>query len=123
MAKKRGWDGFVPFNQQGDLLSYAVRGKPERIYDRQRKQYIEQTVEWRPRYEFEATLTYEKCDKGIRSAYRLIFKDEETGSLYPMFISELKHTLQNAIVNGDKFTGQWTFRKQGQNFSICHVRD
>jgi len=124
MSKKRrssGWDGQVPFDQQGDLLSYG-KIVPKEVYDRKQKKWMPLHIEWRPKYEFEAVLTYLKPERG-RFGQRLIFEDEETGCLYPMFISELKYTLQNAIVNGDKFSGRWTFRKQGQSFSVCHARD
>ncbi len=116
MAKKKTYQ--IPFDDEGNLMSY-----PSRTYVLDRATNTRQSVgpNLRDNYEFEATLTYAGFDNGIRSAHRVIWRDEE-GHTYPMFISRLGEALETHGMDGNTMTGRWTFMKQGQNFSIRAVK-
>ena len=116
MATKKQ-DYQIPFDDEGNLMSY-----PSQLYKRDEdgNQRL-WAPNFRTNYEFEATLTYDGYDNGIRSAHRVIWKDEE-GHTYPMFISQLAHALETHGMVGTTMPGLWTVMKQGQNFSICAVK-
>ena len=116
MAKQQDYQ--IPFDPDGNLMSY-----PRRTYVKD-----EDTGERRPvpprmvdNYEFEATMTYHGFDNGIRSAHRIIWRDEE-GHTYPMFISRFGEALEAHGMQGNQMTGRWTFMKQGENYSLRAVK-
>lgn len=112
MPRKKDTDYLIPFDDDGNLMSYPA------------KRYSRNGI-WVPtmkeNYVFEATLTYAGFDNGIRSAHRVIWKDSE-GHTYPMFISQLGPALETHGMQGNTMTGRWTFMKQGENYSIRAVK-
>lgn len=115
MAKKKDYQ--IPFDDDGNLMSY-----PSKKFPRDENGNVRTWVpNMRDNYEFVATLTYDGFDNGVRSAHRVIWKDEE-GHTYPMFISRLGEALETHGMDGNTMTGRWTFMKQGQNYSIRAVK-
>ena len=110
MAKKYKPKWKVPFTADGNMLGFPKNYTEGRRRAEERENYI-----------FEATLRLLFFDSGDRSARRLWFEDKEEEHRYCMFISELKGALLNCDVNGTEFEGKWTFRKQGQEYSIVAV--
>ncbi len=116
MAKKKTYQ--IPFDDEGNLMSY-----PSREYKRDPDTGAQRmwVPNLRDNFEFVATMTYHGFDNGIRSAHRIIWKDEE-GRTYPMFISRFGEALEAHGMDGSTMTGRWTFMKQGQNFSLRAVK-
>ena len=106
----------IPFDDNGSLMSYPLR-KYVRDADGNSRIWVPNL---RDNYEFEATMTYHGFDNGIRSAHRIIWRDDE-GHTYPMFISRFGEALEAHGMQGKTMTGWWTFMKQGENFSLRAV--
>ena len=73
--------------------------------------------EWRPNDPIVMTLQLESTKRGQSAAY-FIWKDLETGSKWPMFISSLRDLLLAADVLRGQVTGVWNVTKNGQNYGI-----
>jgi len=116
MTKKKK-DYQIPFDDQGNLLSYPERSC---VRDLETGKTRVSDVYLRDNYVFKATMTYHDFDNGYRSAHRIIWMDEE-GHTYPMFISRFGEALQIQGMYGNQMMGWWTFVKQGQNYSIRAV--
>lgn len=80
-------------------------------------------TEWRPNNPFEAALTLEGQQRGRSAAY-FLWRDEDTNTRYPMFISSMVDCLQNfAVIEGSTDIASWIVVKRGQNYGIELYRD
>ena len=73
--------------------------------------------DWRPNFEFDATLQLDTYVRG-RSASRLVWKDVATRVEYEMFISDAIKVLKKGLEPGGIITGKWIFCKKGANYGL-----
>ena len=91
----------IPFDTKGNMREYAGYGE----------------TEWRDNVPFLATMQVVDYERG-RSAVRVIVKDKETGSLYPMFISDFVGAVCTNVFYNGAVVGQWVGAKKGQNYGL-----
>lgn len=74
-------------------------------------------VEWKDNYEFTCQLMYKTFERGRSAAYT-VWEDED-GLRYYMSLSVVDEVLRNvSIIEGWTEECNWTFRKQGDIYSI-----
>lgn len=79
--------------------------------------YPRHSSEWRPNAPFKAALRIVGTERG-QSAARFIAEDTETGTRYPMFMTELLAVVQTATFEQGVVPGVWVGCKRGANYGI-----
>ncbi len=75
--------------------------------------------EWRDNEPFLATLRLEGIERG-RSAARFVWQREDTGSTFPMFMTDmLALAKSDAGISSGIAEGWWIVMKRGQNYGIA----
>ena len=94
----------IPFYENGDMARYADVGWAKII--------------WKDNYKFSCILKYETYERG-RSAICFVFTDMHKIRYY-MSVSVFDKLLLSEYTIVDRYTPciEWTFVKQGQNYSI-----
>lgn len=57
-----------------------------------------------------------------RSAAQINWRDEETGNVYPMFLSDVFAMLKDADMKDGLITGYWKFVKKGSNYGVVYSK-
>lgn len=102
-----GWNKMVPYDEKGNMMSYAVEGDSPQNYYRAKGG-------WKPAEKFSAKLTYRGCYRG-RSATVFTFEDEK-GHSYPMFLSGFDMVVR-LMVKG-VVAGVFVPVKRGSNYGL-----
>jgi hypothetical protein len=76
-------------------------------------------IDWRDNYTFTDTLEFVSYFRSGSTA-GAYWKDNASRKYY-MFLGELFRIMPNVTIFSGAITGTWTFRKQGQKYSICMV--
>jgi len=99
------WNRKAPFNEKGELLSYAGYGGFR----------APSNTHWHDADEiFKARMTFIKFSRG-RSSALAHFRDEE-GRRWPMFLSEAAEVFKCSL---DGFiNAEWKITKKGSNYSL-----
>jgi hypothetical protein len=114
MAKRKEWR--APLGIRGNLLAYPettgswVDGK----WVNDEIQTVSRDTTW------DLTLTFDSFDKGIRSAYRFIGRDEKDRK-WPMSIARYIEMAKQVVIDRCKVSGSFGIVKQGQNFSLVYL--
>lgn len=74
-------------------------------------------TDWRPNEPFEATFELIGQSRG-RSSALFNWRDVESGTEYPMFMSSLLDLIQNSNLLDGKVSGWWIAVKKGANYGI-----
>jgi hypothetical protein len=93
----------IPFNETGEMLSWAPPG--HEIF--------------KENFEFKATMRVIGIQRG-RSAAKYILKSG--GKSYTMFMSEMLDMIKATTISTGIVGGLWTFCKRGTNYSLRFVR-
>ncbi len=113
MTKKKIFTGLVPFDAEGNQLTYALPPSPYNS-----KYY--QADKWEPNFVFEDTLVYDGYFRG-RSAAHFHFRRKSTGTRVTFFISDFDDAMLHTA--GGSLTGKFTFKKGGQNYGCRMIID
>jgi hypothetical protein len=100
--KKSKWDRRVPFDANGDMVSF-VRDPAVK--------------EWRDAEPFEAEIEFLDFDYRYHNRPRALVRNKADGKIYRMAIGELGRALQGSVLPWKA----WTFGKRGQNFTLKAV--
>ncbi|MFD8650692.1 hypothetical protein [Streptomyces mirabilis] len=93
----------VPFSASGNLLGYV--------------RYEDDASEWRLNNPFAATLRLHDIKRSVSSA-RFIWRDEVTGTLYPMLLPDMIDLFTTATVSLGVTKGWWIVGQRGKNYGI-----
>ncbi|MEV7675174.1 hypothetical protein [Streptomyces sp. NPDC088752] len=93
----------VPFSASGNLLGYV--------------RYEDDAAEWRDNVTFHATLRIHEIKRSISSC-RVIWRDENEGTLYPMLLPELGDLLTAGTTSLGVTKGWWIVGQRGKNYGI-----
>ncbi len=96
----------VPFDASGNMLTFASSWTVK---------------EWRDNYVFRDTLRYVQSLAG-RSSMAMQFVSVTTGKKYSMFWRYFDKVIRlDCLEQGPTLTCDWTFTKQGSNYSIVPI--
>ena len=90
----------IPFDDQGNMLSYPESWKP---------------IEWKENTVFFDTLKYDSFGRG-RSAVHIYMVSNTDGRKYTMFMKDFDAIVQD-LDKGSTYQG-WTYQKRGQNYGL-----
>ncbi|MFE4863262.1 hypothetical protein [Streptomyces sp. NPDC056670] len=93
----------VPFSASGNLLGFV--------------RYEDDAAEWRPNHTFAATLRVHDVKRSVSSC-RVIWRDEATGTLYPMLLPELEDLLTAGTISLGVTKGWWLVGQRGRNYGL-----
>lgn len=93
----------VPFSASGNLLGFV--------------RYENDADEWRPNHPFNATLRIHDVKRSVSSC-RVIWRDEATGTLYPMLLPEIEDLLTTGTTSLGVTRGSWIVGQRGRNYGI-----
>jgi hypothetical protein len=79
-----------------------------------------QEYDWREPWEFEDTFTITGYERGRSAAY-VNLKSNTTSMTCTMFMSDLSHLIQNAVIKKGVVAGLWKFTKKGGNYGIQYI--
>jgi hypothetical protein len=96
----------TPFSASGNALGFV--------------RYVDDAEEWRPNHPFAATLRIHDVKRSVSSC-RIIWRDETTGTLYPMLLPELEDLLTAGTISLGVAKGWWIIRQRGRNYGICRA--
>lgn len=109
----------VPFNANGDLLTYTPHATdftpPVERY-RDERAWRDYCVRWQPADDFDAVLTLQGFHRG-RSAAHLLLTDPD-GHEFTMFLKDFVEAVKHGVRVGGEIAGKFEFVKRGQNFGI-----
>ena len=112
---------YVPFDKDGNLLSYSWYGITEGEKENERVERYRgdgSLMEvFLPNFEFEDTLLFGYFSRG-RSSIKAHFVGLHTGKRYEMFISDLEDVIKAHRLTGSEIKGKFTFIKKGQNYGV-----
>ncbi|MGA5598461.1 hypothetical protein ACPCSE_29925 [Streptomyces cellulosae] len=98
----------VPFSASGNALGFV--------------RYEADAAEWRPNNPFHATLRIHEIKRSVSSC-RVIWRDENDGTLYPMLLPELEDLLTAGTVSLGVTKGWWIIRQRGRQYGVSPARE
>lgn len=100
------YSGKIPFDQHGSPIPYC----PYCLHEDSR--YV-----WRDNEPFEATLTFQRFERGRSAAHAIYAKADDPTWQATMFLSDVQTLIENdaALLH---LRGTFVFVKRGQNYGI-----
>lgn len=99
----------IPFDEEGNQLTYDESGWNQKLV----------TVD---NYYFSDTIKIDDWGRG-RSAATFYATSQTNGKKYAFFMKEMMRVVESCVLNKGVFSGTFTFRKQGANYSISLINE
>lgn len=78
------------------------------------------TINWIDNYTFKDTMIVSELVRMGHSAYYTLISKTDSKQ-YALFLSEMLIVAKSTIINMGEITGEWTFRKKGQDYSLKFI--
>lgn len=98
----------VPFISEADFRIFQT-------FPSYRSEFLYAPTAWK------GSMRVEDTHRG-RSAAQINWRDEETGNVYPMFLSDVFAMLKDADMKDGLITGYWKFVKKGSNYGVVYSK-